>query len=107
MYIYSLIYRLINRWKYGKNIILSKWLPREKSSFDRKYDFVNIISHMLFPECNTKNRKKNYRLLVSQTCKKINTFESNLCAKSYDKILDVSENNLKTYKKVIMKKILY
>lgn len=102
-YMYEKIIKLMKRWKYGKNIMLSKWIPRENSSFDRKYDFVNKISEKLFPEETPNIRKKKYRLLVSSTCHKINTFESNLCMKSYDKILDVTENNLKTYQKAIMR----
>lgn len=102
-YLYQKIHKLIQKWKYGRNIILSKWIPREKSSFDRKYNFVGKISERLFPNDEKNIQKKKYRLLVSETCKKINTFESNLCAKTYDKIKDVTDNNLKTYQKVIMR----
>lgn len=105
-YIYSLIINLMNQWSEDKYLILAKWLPREKTSFDRKFDFVNKISQKLFPKDKHNDRKQKYRKLVAETAKKLNILETNLCAKTYDSIQDVTENNLKTYEKLFTKNLL-
>lgn len=100
-YMYNRIVKMINKWDRGKHIILSKWLPREKSSFDMKLNFVKKISLILFPNDTPIHRKKKYRQLVSKVCSKLNTLESNLCAKTYDKIKGFTESNLNTYEGLI------
>lgn len=102
-YIYDLIINLMSKWPDNQNLILAKWLPREDTSFDRKYKFVNTFSLKLFPNDKFNERKKKYRELVSQTAKKLNILETNLCARTYDKIEILTENNLKTYEKLFLK----
>lgn len=101
-YIYDRILFIIkHKWPSGKCIILSKWMPRENSSFDRKLNFVDYFSKRLFPDEKLNHRRKRYRKLIAETCKQINTIESNLCAKTYDNIDKLTNNNLKTYQKTI------
>lgn len=102
-YIYDDIVFKMSKWKYGNYMYLSKWLPREKSSFDRKLNFIDDFTKKLFPDIKLNERRRLYRIFVSETCKKLNTFETNLCNKTYDLIEDVTEKNLKTYSKVIMR----
>jgi hypothetical protein len=102
-YIYSELIFLIEGWKENHNLILAKWIPREKSSFDRKLNFVKNISKMLFPNGIISTQKKKYRQLVSEASAKLNTIESNLCKRTYDKITKFTDNNLKSYQKAINK----
>lgn len=102
-YIYDLIISLINKWKEDKHLILAKWLPRENTSFDKKLDFVKILSLKLFPNDRLNLRREKYRKLIQNVMKKLNVLETNLCAKTYDNIQNITENNLKTYEKLFMK----
>lgn len=105
-YIYDHIIGLIKQWPEDKYLILAKWLPRENTSFDKKCDFVKIISLKLFPNDSLNHRREKYRKMISNVMKKLNVLETNLCAKTYDNIKDLTESNLKTYEKLFQKNFL-
>lgn len=65
---------------------LAKWMPREGNSFDKRLNFVDIFSKMLFPDLQEFTRKKKYRQIVSKLCDRINIIERQLCAKDYEGI---------------------
>lgn len=102
-YMYTKIISLMRQWPKEKHLILSKWMPREKSRFDRSLDFIRNICKRLYPKDRLNIQRSKYRKLVSATSSKLNILESNLCQKSYDNITTLTENNLKTYQKAFSK----
>lgn len=66
---------------------LSKWMPRENGFFDKKVDFVNKFSELLFPdEKRGFTRKKKYRKMMSKLNKYLDTTEIKLCNKDMKNI---------------------
>lgn len=100
-YIYSYIHKLLKR-DYNKYLIknktstLAKWLPREKSKINKRLNFVDTLSKLLYPKIANKiQKRKKYRKLVSELNKYLNTAEVHFCNKDYDKI-DPKNISLKT-----------
>jgi hypothetical protein len=76
-----------NMKKNKKFSYLAKWVPREKSSFNKKLNFINKIKPFLFPNIENNNvYKKKYRNLVVELNKKLDVTEIKLCSKENDKI---------------------
>lgn len=86
IYIYNLLKKQFKRdtKNYFKNSskkrpinisTLAKWLPREKSSFDKKLHFVNRMSKLLYPSITTRRAKIKYRKACSKLNKHLNTTE--------------------------------
>lgn len=106
-YIFNILLKTIKKdiYNYNNNLEISnlaKWLPRKNSYFDKKFNFVNKFSKLLFK--TEENKKvnliycvKQYRLLVSKLTKKLNPIEINLCSKNYS---NITQNSL-TYKNFI------
>ena len=89
------------KYNEGKSISsLAKWVPREKSSFDKKLNFVDKISKLLFPDTKDKFKARTeYRKFASKLNKYMGTIEIYLCSKEYDKIdfKNISPSSLRRY----------
>lgn len=106
----SLIYKILinkldddlDKYNRGKKIsTLCKWLPREKSHFDKTLNFVDIFSEIYFGNIvNVKKwlmknsycfhggfrLRKKYRKIITMLNKHINTTEIYLSSKEHNKI---------------------
>jgi hypothetical protein len=84
---------------------LAKWLPREKSSFDRQLDFLKNFTDKLYPGMAKSAAYKLYRNHIVTLSKKLNITETLISTKKFDEI--VFENvptvclrrNMKTFLK--------
>jgi len=66
---------------------LAKWLPREGSGFDKKLNFVDKFSKIIYPEQKNKfMARKNYRKLIVKLNQKLKTSEVMLCNKKHDEL---------------------
>lgn len=82
---------------------LAKWIPREKSSFDKKLDFVTNICKLLYPDLEPRTARRRYRKQISDLNKKLDTTEIKLCSKNLAEIdfakvpAKCFNNNMKTF----------
>ena len=76
------------KYKNNENITtLAKWLPREKSGFDKKLLFVDKFCKLLFPEIKNKfTARKEYRKVASMLNKRLNTAEITFCNKKHENL---------------------
>lgn len=89
-YIYNKIMMIIRKdlacLSRNENIsTMGKWLPKEKSSTDKKSGFVKIFCKLFFGSASTHNLKR-YRLLKTNLNKHLGTLECKMCSKEYDTI---------------------
>lgn len=90
----------------GKRIsTLAKWLPREKSSFDKKLNFVETITKKMYPHLKRSIAYKTYRQLIVKLCKPLNLTESLITTKDYDNIdfKKVPEESLRVHMKTFLR----
>jgi hypothetical protein len=86
-YIYNLIETRVQiEFNNGKATNLSKWLPRERSHYDKKLGFVTRICKKLYPKINIIEAKKQYRQQLSKMNKQLDIVEVKLSSKQYDEI---------------------
>ena len=77
----------VNKYNHKKPIsTLAKWLPRENTSFDKKLNFVEIITTKMYPHLPRGLAFKTYRKLLVKLCKKLNITETILSQKKYEDI---------------------
>lgn len=103
-YIYTLLLNQIKQdmENYNNNkpiSTLAKWLPRKGREFDRKLDFVNIFSEMLFGKLNKVKLYTKYRRMIVDLTKKINPIELDLCSNKLQNIQvdEITKKNYYTY----------
>ncbi len=66
---------------------VAKWLPREKSSFDKKINFVKNFTDRIFPHVEDPDRRRAiYRKICSTLNKRIGTVEIKLSDKDIEHI---------------------
>ncbi len=65
---------------------LAKWLPRQKSSFDKSLNFVEHMCNRMYPGYRRRTARNLYRKAIVTLSKYINVTEQMLCAKRYDEI---------------------
>lgn len=73
--------------KNKKITTLGKWLPREKSAFDKKIKFVRQFTDRMFPHVeDPKRRRAIYRKICANLNKRISTVEIKLSNNDIEKI---------------------
>ena len=87
-HMYDTMQKDIDKYRKKKRIsTLAKWMPREKSSFDKKLHFVDTMCTMLFPKIKNRFRAKTkYRKLLVELSKYLKTTEIKLCEKKPEEI---------------------
>jgi hypothetical protein len=90
-YIYNLLLnQLLEDVQHDKDgmptTTLAKWLPRQGSSFDRKFDFIDKFNSLLYPCLERDSARRRYRQLLSKLTSKLSVPEVKLCAKEYNTI---------------------
>merc|ERR1711988_1184500 len=73
----------------GELSYLAKWIPKENSSFSKKYKIDKSIAKKYFPKLWEKDYKKAmkcYRKLISQLNKHIKTTEIYMCKRDFKSI---------------------
>lgn len=91
-YIYNIIVKKMSedmkKLFLGKEIsTLGKWLPREKSTINKKCNFIDKFNKLFFPTITNKmDARHQYRKMKTLINEKIGTLESKICAKKYDSI---------------------
>lgn len=112
MYIYNLINIQLNKdlehyysEEYDQLSMLAKWLPREKSKYDKKLNFVKKITAIMFKDEKKFTAYRKYRQIVANLNKKLDTIEIKLCAKQFDDINfeTITHSNLRKYFRIFLK----
>jgi len=101
-YIYDILVERLNQDINEKNenkSMLSKWLPREGSSFDKKLNFVITFCKAYKKKQNKNMTKKKYRKLISSISKNLGVFEQKM-NKSFVKNDGVEVLEMKDYEKM-------
>lgn len=65
---------------------LGKWMPTEKSHFDKMFNFVDKFNAILFPHIKKFTARAKYRKLLSKLKKEIEPSEIIFCNKNFEKI---------------------
>ena len=77
---------LDNLAKEKKISTLGKWLPREKSSINKKCGFVDKFCKLFFPKIKNKfQARREYRKTKTLINQKLGTIETKICGKLYKK----------------------
>ena len=64
--------------------LVTKWIPKEGSSLDKKSKIYTKLAKIYYPECN--QAKKKLRMIISKINKRIDTTEIKMCAQKYSQI---------------------
>lgn len=75
----------VTKYQHNQKITtLAKWLPREKSGFDKKIFFVDRFIKIIYPKIKNKfMARKEYRKTITMLNMRLNTAEISLCNKKH------------------------
>lgn len=71
----------------GDNKLIYKWLPTEKSHYDKKTGACFFIKEIYGNYIGKKITSKIYRKLLSENREQLNVLERNMCTKKWDNIV--------------------
>ena len=65
---------------------IAKWLPREKSSYDKQLDFINKFTDKMYPGMPKNRAYRLYRTNAAELSKKLNITETRIATKDFNSI---------------------
>ncbi len=85
--------------------LLAKYIPKEGKKFDKRYNFVEKISAMMYPEIkNIKDKKKAYRKQIAILNKLLDVTEIKMSAGKFSEIVfsNITSKNAHKYRKAFL-----